>query len=201
MTGSDDSTSLWAVTPRPSLRSRVAVLVGSGEGVPRLVALRQTEMVIGRGDDAQIRLAARGVSRAHVKLVVAGPDAVTVVDLGSKNGTFVNGKAIDVTTLEEGDELAVGPVAVFRYTMREEDELPATRVAASLPALDTLTAREREIAELVASGLSNPAIAAQLGIKPRTVTSHLEHVFAKLDVRSRTELTRLMVTAEGSAST
>lgn len=199
MADADDSTSVWAVSPRPSLRQRVAVLVGSGEGVPRVAVLREPEIVIGRGDEAQIRLAARGVSREHAKLIVAAPDSVTVVDLESKNGTFVNGEAIDVSPLAEGDELAVGPVAVFRFTLRDEDEIPATKVAASVPALETLTAREREIATLVASGLSNPKIASQLGIKPRTVTSHLEHVFAKLGVRSRTELTRIMVTAESSS--
>jgi DNA-binding CsgD family transcriptional regulator len=199
MAGADDSTSLWAVSPRPPLRPRVAVLVGSGQGVPRLVALRKAELVIGRGEEADIRLEARGVSRAHTKLVLAGVDSVTVVDLQSKNGTFINGRAVDAAALEEGDELGIGPVAVFRFTVRDEDEIPATKTAATLPALQTLTTREREVAELVAQGLSNPAIAERLSIKPRTVTSHLEHVFAKLGVRSRTELTRIMVTVESSS--
>jgi len=45
----------------------------------------------------------------------------------------------------------------------------------------------------VAQGLSNPAIAEKLQLKPRTVTSHLEQVFAKLGIRSRIELTRLLL--------
>lgn len=53
---------------------------------------------------------------------------------------------------------------------------------------DELTAREHEVVGLVARGLSNKAIAHQLGISPRTVEGHLNHIFDKLAVESRTEL-------------
>ncbi|MGX7674338.1 LuxR C-terminal-related transcriptional regulator [Plantactinospora sp. DSM 117369] len=51
-----------------------------------------------------------------------------------------------------------------------------------------LTAREREIADLVAMGLTNQEIAVRLFLSRRTVESHLSRMFAKLDVRSRTGL-------------
>jgi non-specific serine/threonine protein kinase len=51
-----------------------------------------------------------------------------------------------------------------------------------------LTRREREVALLAARGLSNRSIGAQLVIAERTVETHLEHVFAKLDIRSRVQL-------------
>jgi non-specific serine/threonine protein kinase len=53
-----------------------------------------------------------------------------------------------------------------------------------------LTPREREVAELVADGLSNAAIAERLVVSVRTVTSHLDHAYTKLGIRSRTELAR-----------
>jgi len=53
---------------------------------------------------------------------------------------------------------------------------------------EQLTARESEVVRLVARGMSNKAIAHQLGISPRTVEGHLNHVFDKLGVLSRTEL-------------
>jgi len=57
------------------------------------------------------------------------------------------------------------------------------------PASDErLTARESEVVRMVARGMSNKAIAHQLGISPRTVEGHLNHVFDKLGVLSRTEL-------------
>lgn len=51
-----------------------------------------------------------------------------------------------------------------------------------------LTAREQEVVRLVARGRSNKAIAHQLGISPRTVEGHLNHVFEKVGSTSRTEL-------------
>ena len=52
-----------------------------------------------------------------------------------------------------------------------------------------LTKREREIALLVASGLSNRDIATRLFISKRTVDAHVEHIFAKLEISSRVKLT------------
>jgi predicted ATPase/DNA-binding NarL/FixJ family response regulator len=55
---------------------------------------------------------------------------------------------------------------------------------------DGLTGRERQVAGLVASGLSNREIAARLVISQRTVDAHVNHIFAKLGVSSRVQLTR-----------
>jgi DNA-binding CsgD family transcriptional regulator len=53
-----------------------------------------------------------------------------------------------------------------------------------------LTPTERRIARLVADGLSNPDIAAELFLSRRTVQSHVSHILAKLDVRSRAEIAK-----------
>ena len=55
---------------------------------------------------------------------------------------------------------------------------------------EELTVREREIVVLVARGLSNRDIAARLVISKRTVDAHVNHIFAKLSVSSRVQLTR-----------
>ena len=56
--------------------------------------------------------------------------------------------------------------------------------------LAALTAREREIAELVAAGRTNREVAEQLVLSARTIEAHLRNVYGKLGVRSRVELTR-----------
>ena len=53
-----------------------------------------------------------------------------------------------------------------------------------------LTAAERRVAALVAEGQTNREVAASLFLGERTVASHLTHIYAKLGVRSRTELAR-----------
>jgi DNA-binding CsgD family transcriptional regulator len=55
---------------------------------------------------------------------------------------------------------------------------------------DSLTAREREVAGLVAQGLSNRAIAEQLFVSERTAENHVQHILTKLGLRNRTQIAR-----------
>ncbi len=64
--------------------------------------------------------------------------------------------------------------------------------ATASPAVKGLTVREREVLQAVANGATNREIAQQLWISPHTVRTHLEHIFEKLDVRTRTEATALL---------
>jgi DNA-binding CsgD family transcriptional regulator len=57
---------------------------------------------------------------------------------------------------------------------------------------DGLTAAERRVADLVAAGRTNREVAAELFLGERTVATHLSHIYAKLGVRSRTELSRTL---------
>ena len=61
------------------------------------------------------------------------------------------------------------------------------------PALDDLTARERDVLVLIAQGRSNKRIALELGISEKTVKTHVGHVLAKLDVTDRTQAAVLAV--------
>jgi DNA-binding CsgD family transcriptional regulator len=57
---------------------------------------------------------------------------------------------------------------------------------------DGLTPAERRVAALVAEGRTNREVAAALFLGERTVASHLTHIYAKLGIRSRTELARVL---------
>jgi hypothetical protein len=68
-------------------------------------------VVIGRGSEADLRVSDPGVSRRHVEIRVRPDDddvVVTVVDLGSTNGTRVNGKRIQHATLDDGAQIEIG---------------------------------------------------------------------------------------------
>jgi DNA-binding CsgD family transcriptional regulator len=92
------------------------------------------------------------------------------------------------SVVREGAKLTVHFVAdplrpeFGHLLMRQERLGPAARALDSLP----LTAREREVLALVASGKTNSEIATVLAISARTVQKHLEHVFEKLGVETRT---------------
>lgn len=55
------------------------------------------------------------------------------------------------------------------------------------PAFPSLTPRERQVLDLIASGVGNARIAAQLVVSPNTVANHVTNIFAKLHVASRAE--------------
>jgi DNA-binding CsgD family transcriptional regulator len=79
---------------------------------------------------------------------------------------------------------------------RAESELRATGETARRrdpSTLDQLTPQELQIAGLVAAGMTNRQVAAQLYLSPRTIDYHLRKVFSKLGVASRTELVQMGV--------
>jgi DNA-binding CsgD family transcriptional regulator len=60
-----------------------------------------------------------------------------------------------------------------------------------------MTKSELAVAQLVATGLTNREIAERLFVSPHTVNTHLRQVFAKLEVNSRVDLTRLATERKG----
>lgn len=84
------------------------------DGVAHLIALERPITHIGRGLVADVRLEDAQVSRRHAIVAVRG-DSTRVLDDRSSNGTFVNGRAVTVAQLSDGDVLRFGR-AVFRYT-------------------------------------------------------------------------------------
>lgn len=74
------------------------------------------------------------------------------------------------------------------WAERAQAELDS--IGGRTPSGDDLTAAERRVATLVAQGMRNRDVADTLFLSPKTVEFHLRNVFRKLDVRSRTELTR-----------
>lgn len=143
-----------------------------GAGLPCLVRysgaeqglridLHEGELVIGRGEEADVKIEGRGVSRRHAALKV-GPQGVVLFDLGSANRSFVNDQpVVDPQTLHDGDLVQLASV-VFRFHDRRalEVQLQARvqQLATTDPVSAALTRRsvhaivQREFAQAVARG-------------------------------------------------
>jgi hypothetical protein len=89
------------------VRRATATLEINGERLP----LAPPGIVVGRGNDADLRVNDPGVSRRHVEFRVAedaGGPRVSVHDLGSTNGVLVNGRRVEDATLADGAEIRIG---------------------------------------------------------------------------------------------
>jgi DNA-binding CsgD family transcriptional regulator len=86
-----------------------------------------------------------------------------------------------------GDARAVfGALGAESWVAKAEDEL--AHIGGRAPAVGGLTPSETRVARLAARGLTTKEIAARLFVSTKTVEGHLSSVYAKLAVRSRTEL-------------
>jgi pSer/pThr/pTyr-binding forkhead associated (FHA) protein len=95
-----------------------------GAGAGRLVALGGGATV-GRGKDADLVLADELVSRRHARVIPSGSGAV-VEDLGSRNGTYLNGEGIHgPTRLDPGDQLQLGVTLVELRSASQIAERPS----------------------------------------------------------------------------
>jgi pSer/pThr/pTyr-binding forkhead associated (FHA) protein len=98
------------------------LLVVRGQPQWKLLVFPNGEYVIGRGDECHIRPNSSWVSRQHCMLQV-GEEGVTLKDLGSTNGTLVNGRRVmGERQLSDGDHVQIGPL-VFKLSVAVAAEI------------------------------------------------------------------------------
>lgn len=84
------------------------LIVASGKSAGRTIAIKRNKLLIGRAEECDVRPLSEEVSRRHCAVHV-GPAEVWVEDLGSRNGTFVNGEKISAKMpVKDGDIIRVG---------------------------------------------------------------------------------------------
>jgi hypothetical protein len=106
----------YGAPPTPSPPTTAPPVSGSpvGGGTPRLVgpdgrqySIAMGSTVVGRGEAAQVRIADVGISRQHARVDFDG-SRVVITDLGSTNGTAVNGSRVNAAALQPGDTVQIG---------------------------------------------------------------------------------------------
>ncbi|MBO6939658.1 MAG: TonB family protein [Deltaproteobacteria bacterium] len=83
-----------------------------GDELVRTEELQQEIIKVGVHPSSHLRIDDDTVSRMHAVIEVTGPDEIFIIDLGSASGTIVNGKKVNKTKLESGDEIQLGDTKV-----------------------------------------------------------------------------------------
>ncbi|NOX61660.1 MAG: response regulator transcription factor [Chloroflexi bacterium] len=140
------------------------------------------------GLEAARRLRARHPNLGIIMLTVSEQeeDLFEAIRAGARGYMLKNSTA---------DELALGIRRVYAgeamispaMSVKLLEQFAAMQAASQSPPQERLTARERDVLRLVARGLSNKEIAAELALSPHTVKAHLRHILDKLHLRSRAQ--------------
>ncbi len=161
----------------------------TGEDLLKLVARGESDVLVLEphlpGPPAAHLISQATALHAGLKVVVlAAPQdlliATTLLEMGASGCILKSDRPEEflrgIRAAAEG-QLGISS-SVARSVLRRVDSQPTT---------DSLTDREREVLELLTSGLSNKEIAQKLYLSVRTVEVHLRNIYSKLGVRSRLE--------------
>jgi DNA-binding NarL/FixJ family response regulator len=141
-----------------------------------LEATRQIKRI--SPDTQVVIVSGLGQDRLLVEAVEAGA-------CGFLDKTEAVEEAISAVRAAAAGEALIDPATLSRLLRRAAEERAAKRDTTRLT--DQLTAREREILQLVAQGLRNEEIARALHLSVRTVQTHVQNILGKLGVHSRLE--------------
>jgi len=164
----------------------IAEAADGGAALAEVLTLRPDvlllDLQLGETDGLAVlaRLAAASAAPAVIVLATYDQDAALVeaLRLGARGYVLKQAEAPElgrvIRAAARGD-LLLPPGLTARLRLPPADPPPPER----------LTAREHDVLRLLASGYGTKAMAAQLGLKPGTVKSHLEHLYQKLHVVGR----------------
>jgi pSer/pThr/pTyr-binding forkhead associated (FHA) protein len=138
------------------------LIVATGKSAGRAIVLKRPRLLIGRSEECDVRPLSEEVSRRHCQ-VLKETDHVAVEDLGSRNGTFVNGKKIEAKTiLHDGDRLRVGSLeltvaCVMPNVERSEEDVSRWLMADDEPGSGMDTTHSIRMAETATQDPGDPS--------------------------------------------
>jgi diguanylate cyclase (GGDEF)-like protein len=138
----EKTTETWVTAPDRLISATrrdacVVHIYPTGQGMGTRYPLSDTPMVLGRGNDCDIRINDHSVSRRHAR-IQPGADGYYAVDLQSTNGTFVNDVPASICKMKDGDYLRVGN-CIYRFLAGGNVEAEYHEEIYRLTIIDALT--------------------------------------------------------------
>lgn len=175
--------------------NRVVLLPAESQTATVAVPLRDGTYTVGRANECDIVINDKSVSRRHARLTLNGT-VLTVTDLNSRNGTFVDEQQIHCSPVRVGQALRFGE-APYRLAVEnsaspasqhDDDETGRSSGPATTVESDLLTPSQRRVYELMLDGTPEAEIAARLDLSIHTVHTHVKAIYSRFGVHSRGEL-------------
>ncbi len=135
-----DASKLKAAAGAKAEARAACLIVIAGSQTGRMFKLEgQAASVIGRATDAPIRIEDEGVSRHHAKVQTGFDGRVYVEDMGSTNGTFLNGSRVGREPLGDGDKLQLGTATILKFSFQDSVDEDFARRQYEMATRDALT--------------------------------------------------------------
>jgi two-component system, cell cycle response regulator len=143
----DDDAEFTAVASRSELAGALTkkgkrrpwlVVVSGGGSIGKTYRL-QHRLVVGRSPRCDVLIDEDGVSRRHAQLESTVEGGVQIVDLESRNGTFVNGEQVARRTLADGDKIQIGTTCILKFSYQDDLDEALQRNLYESATIDGLT--------------------------------------------------------------
>lgn len=109
-----------------------------GPRIGQLFALEKKEIVIGRSPDCDLWIEDSAISRKHFKVVVQG-EKIQIKDLGSTNGTYVNGNPVKESELNDGDKIQISRETILEFNYLDESSRLSEKKRFEMGVMDPVT--------------------------------------------------------------
>ena len=122
---SEEKTSVYSISSdagkeRQESAFLIVISAKSAAGIGRMHKLDRAEVVMGRSTEAEFQIEDDGISRKHAKVLADGTGGFRLMDLGSTNGTFLNGSRVDMAPLKDGDKIQIGSNTVLKFSLQDQ---------------------------------------------------------------------------------
>jgi pSer/pThr/pTyr-binding forkhead associated (FHA) protein len=173
------------------------LVIAGGDSAGRRLVLGD-ELVLGRAADGDGRLEDSEASRRHARVARDSSGRLTIEDLGSANGTFVNGEPVrGETRLRTGDELRLGNSRLTFFAVGDDD----TEITAVADGPPVLTRRERDLLlALCRPLLEGAAFAPPSGIRQMATDLFVSEAAVKFHLANLYDKFGLSEPADGGPS-
>jgi DNA-binding CsgD family transcriptional regulator len=192
-----------------AVRSHIWLLISGISPNVWAFRLDRNSMMVGRNAACEIRILDDSVSRYHARIERLNGEW-HIIDHGSTNGTYLNGKPVKQAEFHVGDTLRIGltKLIVAKGSEKSPDvefaiegvtpPISSLRESSIRPSDTTeLTEKQLRVLQLLRDGLSQKQIAAALGVCESTVHTHIKHIYAAFGAHSHPHLMAILDGSDG----